>query len=536
MARSLKHIAFVVTIGTLLSKLGGLARQLIIAAAFGVGTVYEAYSYAYILPGFLLILLGGINGPFHSAMVSVLSRRPREERAYILATLTTLVGAVLLLVSIAMILFADSLISLLAPGIPNHVHRVAVVQLQIMSPISLLAGLIGLGFGSLNATNEFWIPAISPLMSSLTLTLAISGLWWQLGAAISQPSFALVSSVVLATATLIGAMMQWLLQIPVLIQHRLMWFRFSWNWQHLGVREVWHVMGPATLSSTVLQVNVFVDLFFASGILGAAAGLGYASLLVQMPVGLISNALLVPLLPALSRLISSTDCRPALINKIRQSLMLSTASTVPLGALFVVLGGPIVSLIYQRGAFNSAATELVTSLLIAYGIGMPAYLGRDVLVRIFYALGDGNTPLKLSLVGIGLNIFLDWFLVGQSLPWMWGTLSPLRFGAPGIILATVAVNCLTCLALLLVLHHKLGGLPLLSWLSDSICLLAAGLIGGLAAWSLSQKMIWPAGTPGYLLQISVSGVVGLTTYIAIAGMMGIPEMAVLALHFKRRPG
>ena len=114
--------------------------------------------------------------------------------------------------------------------------------------------------------------------------------------------------------------------------------------------------------------------------------------------------------------------------------------------------------------------------------------------------------------------------------------SPLRFGAPGIILATVAVNCLTCLALLLVLHHKLGGLPLLSWLSDSICLLAAGLIGGLAAWSLSQKMIWPAGTPGYLLQISVSGVVGLTTYIAIAGMMGIPEMAVLALHFKRRPG
>jgi putative peptidoglycan lipid II flippase len=84
MARSLKRIALVVTYGTLLSKVGGLVRQLVIAAAFGVGAAYDAYNYAYVLPGFLLILLGGINGPFHSAMVSVLSRRPREEGAHIL--------------------------------------------------------------------------------------------------------------------------------------------------------------------------------------------------------------------------------------------------------------------------------------------------------------------------------------------------------------------------------------------------------------------------------------------------------------------
>ena len=87
MARSLKRIALVVPYGTLLSKLGGLVRQLVIAAAFGVGAAYDAYNDAYVLPGFLLILLGGINGPFHSAMVSVLSRRPKEEGAHILATL-----------------------------------------------------------------------------------------------------------------------------------------------------------------------------------------------------------------------------------------------------------------------------------------------------------------------------------------------------------------------------------------------------------------------------------------------------------------
>ena len=100
MARSLKRIAFIVAVGTLLSKLGGLVRQLTIAAAFGVGTAYEAYNYAYILPGFLLIILGGINGPFHSAMVSVLSRYPRKDGAHILATLSTKVSILLLLVSI----------------------------------------------------------------------------------------------------------------------------------------------------------------------------------------------------------------------------------------------------------------------------------------------------------------------------------------------------------------------------------------------------------------------------------------------------
>ena len=115
MARSLKGIALVVTFGTLLSKVGGLVRQLVLAAAFGVGAAYDAYNYAYVLPGFLLILLGGINGPFHSAMVSVLSRRPRNESAHILAALNTSVSALLLLVTVLLVLAADPLITMVGP-------------------------------------------------------------------------------------------------------------------------------------------------------------------------------------------------------------------------------------------------------------------------------------------------------------------------------------------------------------------------------------------------------------------------------------
>ena len=531
MARSLKGIALVVTLGTLLSKLGGLVRQLVIAAAFGVGAAYDAYNYAYVLPGFLLILLGGINGPFHSAMVSVLSRRPRLEGAHILAALNTSVSLLLLLVTAVLVLAADPLITLVGPGLSPELHGIATVQLRVMAPMALLAGLIGLGFGSLNAADEFWIPAVSPLMSSAALILGVGLLWWQLGSGIALPAAAMTGGVVLALATLVGALLQWLIQLPALIRQGLARFQLIWDFRHPGVREVWQVMGPATLSSGMLQINVFTDLFFASGIVGAAAGLGYANLLVQTPLGLISNALLVPLLPTFARLTALED-RPQLIARIRQGLMVSTASMVPLGGLFIALGAPIVGLVYERGAFDASAAQLVTGLLMAYGLGMPAYLGRDVLVRVFYALGDGTTPFRLSLAGIGLNVIFDWLLVGGPTPW--GNQSPVNFGAPGLVLATVLINGLTCVALLVALRQRLPELPVRAWANDSARLGLAGLTAAAAAWIPGVLVAWPSGLIGLMIQITGPGLLGLALFFLTGRALGVAEVSEITRQLRRR--
>lgn len=531
MARSLKGIAVVVTLGTLLSKVGGLVRQLVIAAAFGVGAAYDAYNYAYVLPGFLLILLGGINGPFHSAMVSVLSRRPREEGAHILAALNTTVSALLLAVTVLLVLAADPLITLVGPGLSPELHAIAVVQLQVMAPMALLAGLIGLGFGSLNAADEFWIPAISPLMSSLALMVGVGLLWWQLGGQIGSPSFAMLGGLVLAAATLVGAFAQWLIQLPALMRQGLARFKLVWDWKHPGVREVWRVMGPATLSSGMLQINVFTDLFFASGIVGAAAGLGYANLLVQTPLGLISNALLVPLLPTFARL-TAPDDQPQLLARIRQGLMLSTASMVPIGALFIALGTPIVALVYERGAFDASAAQLVAALLVAYGLGMPVYLGRDVLVRVFYALGDGTTPFRLSTAGIGLNVIFDWLLVGGPTPW--GNQSPFNFGASGLVLATVAINVLTCLALLLVLKRRMPAMTLIPWGMDTTRLLMAGVLTGCMVWGLSLGVDWPLGWLGLLARVGIPSLLGLAFFGLVGSALGVAEVQEIGTMLLRR--
>lgn len=173
---------------------------------------------------------------------------------------------------------------------------------------------------------------------------------------------------------------------------------------------------------------------------------------------------------------------------------------------------------------------------MAYGVGMPAYLGRDVLVRVFYALGDGTTPFRFSMAGIGLNVAFDWTLVGGPTPW--GLQLPaLNFGAPGLVLATVAVNVITCLGLLLALQRRLGGMPLRAWARDSLLLLLAALLGSLAAWGLSVGIAWPANLWGRLVECGFASGVGLLAYGLVASAAGVPEVRDLALQLRRKlPG
>jgi putative peptidoglycan lipid II flippase len=213
--------------------------------------------------------------------------------------------------------------------------------------------------------------------------------------------------------------------------------------------------------------------------------------------------------------------------------MLSNASMLPLGALMVALAVPIVALIYERGAFDRSAADLVGQLLMAYGIGMPAYLARDVLVRVFYALGDGNTPFRWSVGGIGLNAVFCWAFTGGPTP-AWGLQLPmLNAGAAGLVLATVAVNLITCAGLLLALQGRLGSLPLRNWATDSGKLLLAAVIGGLACWGLSRGVSWPDGLVGLLVQNTLCAGLAVGLYGLLSSMAGVPEARQMLLALRR---
>lgn len=528
--RTLASIATIVAVATLISKVFGLVRQQAIAAAFGVGPAFDAYTYAYVIPGFLLILLGGINGPFHSAIVSVLARRKPEEAAPLVETITTFVGGILLLVTIGLIIFANPLIDLVAPGLTTTaegevIRAIAIQQFRIMAPMAMLAGLIGIGFGTLSSADQYWLPSISPLFSSITVIGGIGFLVLQLGRDIIQPQYALLGGLVLAWGTLVGAILQWLVQVIAQWKSGLGTLRLRFDFNQPAVKEVMNIMGPATFSSGMMQINVYTDLFFASFIPQTASALGYAGLLVQTPLGILSNMLLVPLLPVFSRL-ATPNHWPELKGRIRQGIILTALTMLPLGALIIALAVPIVRVVYERGAFDPEASQFVAPMLMAYGVGMFVYLGRDVLVRVFYALGDGQTPFRISVANIILNAVLDFLLINQ-------------FGAPGLVLATVGVNLVSMIALLMILHRRLNGLPLREWTGPIVSLTAGSFVAGVVSWGVLQacERFW--GTEGFIVQLAqltVAGTVGLGIFALIASQLKLPEVDVFVARVRQKFG
>ena len=163
---------------------------------------------------------------------------------------------------------------------------------------------------------------------------------------------------------------------------------------------------------------------------------------------------------------------------------------------------------------------------------MPAYLGRDVLVRVFYALGDATTPFRLSVAGIGLNVLFDWALVGGPTPW--GPQLPINFGAPGLVLATVLINLLTCVVLLLALQARLGDLPLKEWGFDTLKLVLAAVAAGVLAWGISAGFAWPKDLIGRGLQVGLSGSLGLLIFVGLGQLLGVPEVSQISGGLRRR--
>lgn len=529
-SRSLAGIAGIVAVATLISKIFGLVRQQAIAAAFGVGAAVDAYNYAYVIPGFLLVLLGGINGPFHSAIVSVLAKRDKSEAAPLVETIATLVGGVLFLVTIGLIIFADPLIDLVAPGLSQtpkglEIRAIAIQQFQIMAPMALLAGLIGIGFGALNAADMYWLPSISPLFSSVALIGGIFILALQLGEKIMQAEYVAIGGLVLAWGTLAGAILQWLIQVPALWRAGLGRLRFRFNFRHPGVQQVTKVMIPATLSSGMLHINVYTDLFFASYIPQAAASLAYSGLLVQTPLGIISNVILVPFLPIFSRL-AAPENWDELKYRIRQALVLTGITMLPLSAIMVTLALPIVRVVYERYAFDLSASNFVASVLMAYAVGMFVYLGRDVLVRVFYALGDGETPFKISVINIFLNVVLDYLLVNA-------------FGAPGLVLATVGVNLISMVVFLWLLNRKIDGLPWGEWFIIFAGLIGGALATGLVCWGVLQGCQLVLGSEGFfvqLLELGLASFSGLGIFGLIVMKMNLPEVDIFVGRIRQKLG
>ena len=441
-----KNHVFSISFGTGFSKLVGFAREAFIAAAFGIGILYDAFNYAYIIPSFFLIIIGGINGSFHNAIVAVLTPLNERNSGFVLTQVSIKLTLILILLGLFIYLNASFLINLIGPNLSNEAKSIATFQLRILTPCIPLSGFIGLSFGALNSRNKFLISSISPAIISVTIIFFILLNW------ISNKinTTFLPSSALLAYATLVGTFIQFCIQIRAINEIGLLKFKSNYYSFIKEEKRILNLILPTSFSSGLGQINVYVDMVFASSFQGAASGFAYGNFLIQAPLGILSNSLILPLLTKFSKL-KAEKKYVKLGKNLTIGIEYCFLTTIFLTAFFITFNNQIVQLAFQRGAFDFKAVNEVRKILIAYSVGIPLYLYRDLLVRTYYSIEKTKLPFKLSLLGILLNIFFDWILIKL--------LAPYNLEIQGIILSSAAVNFLICCILSINLRNHNLRLP-----------------------------------------------------------------------------
>ncbi|KAK9272512.1 hypothetical protein L1049_002885 [Liquidambar formosana] len=439
-------------VATIISKIMGLLREIFLAAVFGIGPVATAFKYASVLPGFAASLLGGVNGPIHITMATTLSKLSKERRRKLFQHTTAIMFLVGGAVGILVFIFAEFIIHSYAPGlwilVEGQITRaIAIAQLKLMIPCIVFAGPVGLGFGYMSAEGNNILPSISPALSSMPI-IAFCVMYVSMRRSNAfLPGAGLSGGVLISCGASLGAFMQWIIQVIMLDRTQNNSIPVSWIniLKDKDVHEFFLLMLPATITSGLAQIASFTDLYFSSLIPGGAASLSYAYLLVMAPLGLLSSVLVLPLLPTFSRL-AKTLSWSSLMDNFKRAVIISMVVVLPILSTMCALANPIICLLFQRGAFNASASTLVSSLFICYSLGSPFYVIRELLVAVFYALGDGQQPFFVSVAAIALNAILDWLFV-----------SSFYLGAKGLALSTSLVTALSVVMLFHLLLRKLEG-------------------------------------------------------------------------------
>jgi putative peptidoglycan lipid II flippase len=415
---SVTRSARTVSLAVLGSRVFGLVREQVLAALFGASREFDAFVTAFRIPNLLRDLFA--EGALSAAFVATFSQKlsaESEKSAWRLANLILNALIIVLgLVTVVGIVLSPWLVHLIAPGFSEIKGKTELTTAltRIMFPFLLMVALAALAMGMLNAKHRFGVPASASMMFNVGSILGGLACAFLLAPNfLHEPSLAGRAMIGMSIGTLIGGALQWLIQIPSL---RSVGYRYqrTLDWQDPGFRQVLRLLGPSVIGTAAVQVNVFVDQWFASwpqmsGPTGSGAitWLNCAFRLMQFPIGLFGVAIGVATLPTVSAHAGRGEMiefRKTLARSIRLAFFLC----VPAACGLWVLATPIISTIYQHGKFDVFATEQTVACLRAFAIGLVAYAAIKIIAPTFYALGDSRTPMHVAVGSIVVNAGLDY--------------------------------------------------------------------------------------------------------------------------------
>lgn len=392
---------------TLLSRIAGFARDILMAAVLGAGPVADAFLVAFRLPNHFRAIFA--EGAFSTAFVpryAALREADGADAAKLFADrLFTLLFITQALLAAGVLAFPGPFVRLLAPGLSGQTLDLAIHFTQITFPYLLCIALMSLLAGALNATGRFAAAAFAPVLMNLCMiaALLVAGLntrW--------LPTAGHAAAWGVLAAGLAQLALVWLAASRAGIAPRLRWPRLD-----EPARKFWTAFGPATIGSMGVQIALFADTIIASFLpSGALSSLYYADRLNQLPIGVIGIAAGTVVLPTMARLIGAGDEAGATRTQNR-TLEMTLLLAAPCVVIFATMAEDLMVVLFQRGAFDAAAATAAAQTLAAYASGLPAFLLIRSVVASFHARGNTATPLKASLTALAINLALKVALMGS---------------------------------------------------------------------------------------------------------------------------
>ncbi|MDX2094938.1 MAG: murein biosynthesis integral membrane protein MurJ [Alphaproteobacteria bacterium] len=389
------------TIGffTFLSRISGFVRDVLMANLLGAGMLSDAFFVAFKLPNFFrrLFAEGAFNAAFIPSFSSILTGDGRDAAIKFAGEVMSVLLLVLLVLNAVFIVFMPWIAPLFAPGFTDTPEKfdLTVALSQITFPYILFISLVSLLGGILNSMGKFAAPAASPILLNLCM---IGGMLW-LSNLSPTPAHALSYAVFLAGMVQLGWLVLACLRadmMPPLMPPRLT----------ARVKTMLLLMAPAALGSGVQQLNLLIDVIIASHIPGAVSYLYYADRITELPIGMIGVAVGTVLLPMLSKQIRSGNLDGARTS-MNRALELVLLFGLPATAALLVIAEPVIRVLYQHGAFTPEDMRAVVPTLMAFTVGLPAFLAVKIFAPGFYANHDTKTPFKIALICVAVNLFFN---------------------------------------------------------------------------------------------------------------------------------
>ncbi|MGV2930527.1 murein biosynthesis integral membrane protein MurJ [Vreelandella venusta] len=402
--RGLMRSGLVVSAMTMLSRVMGLVRDVVVATFLGAGNGSDAFFVAFKIPNFLRRLFA--EGAFNQAFVPVLSeystQRSKQEIRELLNAVAGSLTAILALITALAMLGAPWLVWVFAPGFGRDPEKLAMTadMLRLTFPYLLLISLTAFSGSVLNTWNRFAVPAFTPVL----LNISLIGAALLLMPLMEEPAMALAWGVLIAGAA------QLAFQVPFLL--RLGLLPTPWpNFAHEGVKRILKLMAPALFGVSVSQINLLLDTVLASLLTaGSVSWLYYSDRLVELPLGIFGVAIGTIILPALSKRHAeqSTEHFSAMLDwAIRVVLLLG----VPAALALAVLAEPFLITLFHYGAMTDTDIQMAAMSLRAYAFGLVAFMLIKVLAPGFFARQDTKTPVKVGIIAMVANMVFNLLLI-----------------------------------------------------------------------------------------------------------------------------